>query len=192
MVEHSINLGHCIQLRHITILSTKLRYMDCIIREAIEIELHPNTINREDGFCLSMSWKPLICSLKDHRKPPSWQQIWVLCMPAQARAHCPYQGTKYACPLWALASLHPDVLILFPYLCFLFPHCMPDTHSLDISPLHVGSLPNTCLHFFFFVDQQNRPFSGPSKLLFLSPIVWLGGHVRTKRFHSVPQWGNGN
>jgi hypothetical protein len=41
--------------------------MDHIIREAIEIELHPNNMNREVEFCLSKSWKPLICSLK---KPP--------------------------------------------------------------------------------------------------------------------------
>jgi hypothetical protein len=41
--------------------------MDCIIREAIVIELHPNNMNREAGFCLSKTWKPLICSLK---KPP--------------------------------------------------------------------------------------------------------------------------
>jgi hypothetical protein len=41
--------------------------MDRIIREAIEIELHPNNMNREDGFCHSKTWKPLICSLK---KPP--------------------------------------------------------------------------------------------------------------------------
>jgi hypothetical protein len=41
--------------------------MDRIVREAIETELHPNNMNREAGFCLSKSWKPLICSLK---KPP--------------------------------------------------------------------------------------------------------------------------
>jgi hypothetical protein len=44
MAEHSINLGHCIQLYHTTTLSTKpiyMMYMDHIIREAIEIELHP-------------------------------------------------------------------------------------------------------------------------------------------------------
>jgi hypothetical protein len=38
--------------------------MDHIIREVIEIELHPNNMSREVGFCLSKSWKPLICSLK--------------------------------------------------------------------------------------------------------------------------------
>jgi hypothetical protein len=49
------------------ILATKTRYMDCIIREAIEIELHYENIHREGGFYLSKSWKPLICSLKRPR-----------------------------------------------------------------------------------------------------------------------------
>jgi hypothetical protein len=38
--------------------------MDRIVREATGIELHPYNINREGGFCLSKSWKPLIGSLK--------------------------------------------------------------------------------------------------------------------------------
>jgi hypothetical protein len=61
-------LGHHIQLQDTTILSTKPRDWDRIIREAIEIELHPNNMNKDDGFCLSKSWKPLIYSLKDRRK----------------------------------------------------------------------------------------------------------------------------
>jgi hypothetical protein len=56
LAEHSINLGHCIQLHNTSILAKKLRYMDhIIIREAKEIELHPNNINRENGFSLSRS-----------------------------------------------------------------------------------------------------------------------------------------
>jgi hypothetical protein len=38
--------------------------MDRIVKEAIEIELHPYNIKREGGFCLSKSLKPLIGSLK--------------------------------------------------------------------------------------------------------------------------------
>jgi hypothetical protein len=41
--------------------------MDHILREAIEIELHPNSINREDGFYLSRSWKSLICDLREQK-----------------------------------------------------------------------------------------------------------------------------
>jgi hypothetical protein len=53
MEEHSISLGHRIQLHHTTTLSTTSRYIDHIIREATEIELDPNNMKREDGFCLS-------------------------------------------------------------------------------------------------------------------------------------------
>jgi hypothetical protein len=64
VAEHSIDQGHRIQFHNSSILATKIRYMDRIVRVAIEIELHPYNINREDGFCLSKSRKPLIDSLK--------------------------------------------------------------------------------------------------------------------------------
>jgi hypothetical protein len=44
--------------------------MDHVITEVIKIELHPNNMNREDGFCLSRSWKLLIHSLSNCRKSP--------------------------------------------------------------------------------------------------------------------------
>jgi hypothetical protein len=50
-----IDLGHRIQLQNTSILATKTQYMDRIIREAIEIELHPDNMNREVRFCLSKS-----------------------------------------------------------------------------------------------------------------------------------------
>jgi hypothetical protein len=62
--EHSSDQGHCIQFHNSSILAKKIRYMDCIVREAIEIQLHPYNIKREGGFCLSNSWKSLIGSLK--------------------------------------------------------------------------------------------------------------------------------
>jgi hypothetical protein len=64
VAEHSVNQGHRIQFHNSSTLTTKTRYMDRIVREAIEIQLHPCNINRESGFCLSKSWKPLIGSLK--------------------------------------------------------------------------------------------------------------------------------
>jgi predicted GIY-YIG superfamily endonuclease len=65
--EHTVDLGHRIQFHKTSILTTKTRYTDCIVREATGIELHPNNMNWEATFCLSKSWKSLICSLK---KPP--------------------------------------------------------------------------------------------------------------------------
>jgi hypothetical protein len=64
VAEHSIDQGHRIQFHNSSILATKTRYMDRIVREAISIELHPYNINREGGFSLSKLWKPLIGSLK--------------------------------------------------------------------------------------------------------------------------------
>lgn len=60
VVVHSINLGSYIQLHNTSILFSKPRYVDHIARERIEIELLPSNLNREDGFCLRKSWKPLI------------------------------------------------------------------------------------------------------------------------------------
>jgi hypothetical protein len=64
IAEHSIDQGHRIQFNNSSILASKTRYIDRIVREATEIELHPYNINREGGFCLSKSWRPLISSLK--------------------------------------------------------------------------------------------------------------------------------
>jgi hypothetical protein len=70
IAEHSTDPGHRIQLHNASILATKTRYMDHFVREAIEIELHPYNINREGGFCLIKSWKPLIGSLKLSEQDP--------------------------------------------------------------------------------------------------------------------------
>jgi hypothetical protein len=44
--SHSVDLRQHIQFPHTSILATKIRYMDRIVREAIEIEFHPSNMKR--------------------------------------------------------------------------------------------------------------------------------------------------
>jgi hypothetical protein len=53
VVEQSIDQGHRIQFHNASLLSTKTRYMDHIVKEAIEFELNRYNIKRDGGFCLS-------------------------------------------------------------------------------------------------------------------------------------------
>jgi hypothetical protein len=46
-------------------MAKKLRCKNWTIRGVIEIELHPNNMNRENVFFLSKSWKPFIHTLKE-------------------------------------------------------------------------------------------------------------------------------
>jgi hypothetical protein len=87
LAENSISRGHRIQFQDTKILSTKSRYMDRLFREVIEVELYPNNMNREDGFCQSRSWKPLIHSFKVHRNPHPRSKLSQMSFLEQLVAH---------------------------------------------------------------------------------------------------------
>jgi hypothetical protein len=67
VAEYIINHDHMIRFHEMQIPANKSGYMDRFIREAVELDLHPNNINREDGLLLSKIWKPVIQRLRRNR-----------------------------------------------------------------------------------------------------------------------------
>jgi hypothetical protein len=74
MAEHSLTTYHRIDFDGTSKLRTATRYMDRLVREAIEIQLHPDNFNRDDGFNLSHTWRPIIKMLQLPRSAPMAKQ----------------------------------------------------------------------------------------------------------------------
>jgi hypothetical protein len=143
------------ELHHTAILSSEPRYMDHIIREATEIELHPHVMNRQDGVCLSEAWKPPICSLKDRRKPPSHDSrsgfsaeprrsvhitfIRAQNMPSPAAHQPPTLMSRLPSATSAPSSPFPTVCLRLTHLTFL-------PYTSVTCPTHFS---------VFFLDRQN-------------------------------------
>ena len=70
VAEHRLTHDHLIKFQDTQILFTKSGYVNRLSREVIELQLHPNNMNREDGLTLSWSWKPLFHLLRESRRHP--------------------------------------------------------------------------------------------------------------------------
>jgi hypothetical protein len=57
-----------IEFEEVTVLTRSAGYMDRLVKEAIEIRLHPDNFNRDNGFILSHAWYPLINQLHKARQ----------------------------------------------------------------------------------------------------------------------------
>jgi hypothetical protein len=53
VAEHLLNIRYEIQFDKTHRLNTTNTYMDCMMKEAIQIQLHTKNFNREVGFILS-------------------------------------------------------------------------------------------------------------------------------------------
>jgi hypothetical protein len=60
VAERSIGLGRQIKFKNTEVLPKTARYMDRIVKEAIESRLDSNNINQEEGYKLSKAWNPAI------------------------------------------------------------------------------------------------------------------------------------
>jgi hypothetical protein len=56
VVEHNFNAGRCIVFSSTSVLDRTTGYMDCLVKEAVEIRLNTGNFNRNSGFMLSRPW----------------------------------------------------------------------------------------------------------------------------------------
>lgn len=68
--EHMLDKpNHYLRFDQARILATEKRYVPRMLREAIEIQKHPNNFNREDGWKVPPVWDPVLHLIKSQAQP---------------------------------------------------------------------------------------------------------------------------
>ncbi|XP_046409083.1 uncharacterized protein LOC124173964 [Ischnura elegans] len=67
IAEHSIQHDHVIQFDDAEILMRSTKYWDRVVKEVIEIRLDHKNFNRDAGYAISNTWKPVLSALKSQR-----------------------------------------------------------------------------------------------------------------------------
>jgi hypothetical protein len=67
VAEHSFEAGHNDDFNIMT-LKKVTGHMDRLVKDTIEIRLHPNNFNRDRGFTLSHAWQPVTNMLSSPAK----------------------------------------------------------------------------------------------------------------------------
>jgi len=58
--EHNVETGHQILFEETTTIANTTSYFPRKYREAIEIQKHPNNLNRDNGYNISRLWKNIL------------------------------------------------------------------------------------------------------------------------------------
>jgi hypothetical protein len=61
--KHILDTEHSTKISNIHRLAKVNGYIYRVVKEATEIQLHPNDFNRDSGFILSKTWHPLLLQL---------------------------------------------------------------------------------------------------------------------------------
>jgi hypothetical protein len=75
LVEHSHNTGHHICVKDTKIIARMDHYGKIKIREAMEIKLNENNLNKDEGLKLIKTWKPILQKLKINNNKPNHYMV---------------------------------------------------------------------------------------------------------------------
>lgn len=139
--NRSAKAQHHTHLQNTSILSTKPMDDTRMSREVTNTEFHFNSTDMEDGICFRKSWKPLVSSMNDCKKPPSLNPLVGFSNGSQRSMNTTLRG-YHSFPLQILVNPEP----FFPsqplstVLALLMTDDMLTTHGPKFSPTFLSSL----------------------------------------------------